>query len=409
VTALGIDQAKEFRDFCAANPDALDSIFNACTRPVVYSRHHWLSYKGEYRVRADLKAEVELARTAEPASWDLAAVDLLLALFVLDIAAVGLDDLPESASSAAVRETLLARHRLYSGALGTAEEPPATLVELAHAVSRTRSQVEVDHELYSIIDGKIWYRTEGVIRRDEIDPQDLTPTVASALGELAARADGQDVGDWLRAITGAAVAESGESAGVLRVLMRAALVDPLLRADHVTLTCPIGDRLDRLEEMTTSDSYFTETQLHADVVLDEDRLGHASEEQLQRTIRARMLKLKRGAIRSLYGPGCMQGQFIEKHGGHMIFRNEDAHYRGHQSIGCSSGGRVSFGMLCPEGCPQQEITQMVGDFRAVRMSQDEADVFQADDLRHLLPYAHWIRTVVDETFRLGAVVKRGVA
>jgi len=66
-------------------------------------------------------------------------------------------------------------------------------------------------------------------------------------------------------------------------------------------------------------------------------------------------------------------------------------------------------MLCPEGCPQQEITQMVGDFRAVRMSQDEADVFQADDLRHLLPYAHWIRTVVDETFRLGAVVKRGVA
>ncbi|MGH1552030.1 hypothetical protein ACRAWF_07395 [Streptomyces sp. L7] len=196
---------------------------------------------------------------------------------------------------------------------------------------------------------------------------------------------------------------------MLRAIMAAALKDSVLRADHVTLTCPMGNMLDQPHEMTTSQAFFTETQLRDGIELADyaARLGHDSDDQLQRTIRARMLKLKRGAIRSLYGPGCMQGRFVEKHGGHMLFRNEDAHYRGHQSIGCSSGGRASFalGYRLAAGT-EQVLTPMVGDLRVVRMSHDPRDEFTVDELKHTIRYAEWIRVVVEETYRAGAVIRR---
>jgi hypothetical protein len=190
--------------------------------------------------------------------------------------------------------------------------------------------------------------------------------------------------------------------------MAATLEDQVLRADHVTLTCPMGDLLDAPEQMTTSAAFFTETQLRDGLSLDEyrERLGHESAEQLQRTIRARMLKLKRGAIRSMYGPGCLQGQFVEKHGGHMIFRNEDAHYRGHQSIGCSSGGRASFALRYERAGEERRLTPMIGDYRVVRMSHDERDTFTGGELTQVIRYAEWIRLVVEETYRGHCVVRK---
>ncbi|MCX4745045.1 hypothetical protein OG455_05815 [Kitasatospora sp. NBC_01287] len=382
-------------------------ILDACARPLVYSRHHWLLYKGEYRVRADLRSALESIRSRGPAAWDDEESDLVLTLFALNASAVGLDELVEHASSAALRTVLQERYALYEGVLGPAGRSPEGLLDLAHQVARMRGLVQGTHELYSVIDGRAWYRTEGVIPRAELDPGRLADAVEQ---ELAALFDGPAAAgaeQRLSSVTRQAIAEEGDSASVVRAIMRAALVDPALRADHVTVTCPMGDLLDRPSEMTTSQAFFTETQLRDGLELGDyaERLGHESAEQLGRTIKARMLKLKRGAIRSLYGPGCMQGQFVEKHGGHMIFRNEDAHYRGHQAIGCSSGGRGSFGLRYRIDGTDQELTPMVGDFRVVRMSHDEADTFDADGLRETIRYAEWIRIVVEETYRAGAVIR----
>jgi hypothetical protein len=197
-------------------------------------------------------------------------------------------------------------------------------------------------------------------------------------------------------------------APLLRGIMAATLVDPVLRADHVTLTCPTGDLLDTPELMTTSAAFFTETLLRdgLDLADHQEQIGHESPDLLQRTIRARMLKLKRGAIRGLYQPGCLHGRFVEKHGGHMIFRNEDAHYRGHQSIGCSSGGRASFALRHQCDGVDTALTPMVGDYRVVRMSHDERDTFTGPELAHVIRYAEWIRLAVEQTYRDGGVVHR---
>lgn len=407
--SAGTDSAEAFRATLAALPDphCAAGIFAACLRPLVYSRHHWLLFKGEYRVRAELRAALESIQSRPPATWDDEESDLVLSLFALDTAWVGLDDLSERVDSAAVRDVLRQRHRLYAAVTDPADEAPAALLDLAGSVRRMRPLVEETHEIFSIIDGRAWYRTEGLIPRGDIDTGSLTADVRRVLDELFALPPAMSVYEQLTAATGAAVAAEGDSASLVRALMRAALTDPVLRADHTTLTCPMGDLLDSPHEMTTSAAFFTETQLRDGLQLGDytERLGHDSADQLRRTIRARMLKLKRGAIRNLYGPGCMRGQFVEKNGGHMIFRNEDAHYRGHQSIGCSSGGRASFALNYTRDGAEHTLTPMVGDFRVVRMSHDERDTFTADELRQVIRYGEWIRVVVEETYRLGAVVR----
>jgi hypothetical protein len=408
---VGVRTGRQFRDFLVANDHYLAGILAACLCPIVYSRHHWLLYKGEYHVRADLRRVLEELPARDPGTWDDEESDLVLALFALCISAVGLDELKDRADTSAVREVLEERLDAYVAALDSARGShgrPDGLIDLAELVTAMRTTVQRSHYLYSIIDGKAWYRTEGLGRHDQIDDQTLTDSVERVLAVDFGVAPGPPTLERLRQATRGCLAQNGDSAPLIRAIMAATLEDPVLRADHVTLTCPMGDLLDSPELMTTSEAFFTETQLRDGLDLGgyEARLVHDSPDQLQRTIRARMLKLKRGAIRGLYGPGCLQGRFVEKHGGHMIFHNEDAHYRGHQSIGCSSGGRASFALRFRCGGQDGEMTPMVGDYRVVRMSDDERETFTAADLVQVIRYAEWIRTVVEETYRHGRVIRK---
>lgn len=399
----------QFREFLSGLTDepCLAGIFTSCLSPIVYSRHHWLKYQGEYRVRADLRGALEGLQAREVTSWDDEESDFVLALYALSVSAVGLDELSDRIDTEAVREVLDARYDLYAAVARPASRPDR-LLTLACQVAELRSVVARTHHLYSIIDGKAWYRTEGLLPRDRVDVDSLTPPMARVLTEDFEVPPCSEALARVAQAARACMREHGESAPLLRAIMAATLRDEVLRGDHVTLTCPQGDLLATPELMTTSEAFFTETQLRDGLNLEDytDRLVHTSPEQMQRTIRARMLKLKRGAIRGLYGPGCIQGRFVEKHGGHMIFRNEDAHYRGHQSIGCSSGGRASFALRYRRDGEPAELTPMVGDYRVVRMSHDDRDTFTADELAYVIRYAEWIRTVVEETYRLGGVVRR---
>ncbi|MBT2212391.1 hypothetical protein [Actinomadura sp. NEAU-AAG7] len=406
---IDIETAAQLRDHLAGTPDerCVEGIFAACLQPVVYSRHHWLKYKGDYRVRADLRGELERLQATPPADWDAEESDLVLSLYALSISSVGLDELIDRVDSDAVRAVLRERGDAYQAALGGASgEPSAGLLSLARRVDALRRSVEVTHHLYSIIDGEAWYRTEGMVPRAAVRPWSLSPDLERVIEREdpdTARLAGEEK---LREAARRCADRHGEAAPLLREIMALTLSDPVLRGDHVTLTCPNGDLLDTPERMTTSEAFFTETQLReaVDLSAHRDRLGHESSDQLQRNIRARMLKLKRGAIRGLYGPGCMRGRFVEKHGGHMIYRNEDSHYRGHQSIGCSTGGRASFSVRHLSGGRAAALTPMVGDFRVVRMSHDEGDLFTGEDLVQLIRYAEWIRVIVEDTFGRGHVL-----
>ncbi len=90
--------APQFRDVIVSLPDngRRAQISETCLRPIVYSRHHWLKFKGEYRVRADLRALFEGPQARDPRSWDADECDLMFSLYLLRISAVGLEKLVDS-------------------------------------------------------------------------------------------------------------------------------------------------------------------------------------------------------------------------------------------------------------------------------------------------------------------------
>ncbi|MEU8178024.1 hypothetical protein AB0C14_34575 [Microbispora hainanensis] len=406
----GIDSSGEFRDLllCFSVEDVEKHVFSRCDHTLVFSRHHWLRYKGDYRLRADLRAAVDDLRGRDPRTWDDEECELVLVLYVLSLAQVGLEQLKDVITLDELRATLEARLWSYLDALGQPRGTtgPLTIIEMAGRVTELRAQVENFYYRHSIIDGAAWHRAEGLIPKASVDLGTLTPPVEALLaGDYGLTAGPAE--ERLREATAIALRRDGCAAELIRGVMRAAVADPLLRVDHATVTCARGDMLDRVEQMTGSEAFFTDTVLRDGLDLADfaEQIGHDSVDRLRKTTRARMLKLKRGAVRNYFRPGCLQGQWVEKAADYMIFRNEDAHYRGHRSIGCSTGGRAAYTVRYENGGQLKELPPMMGDFRVVRLSHAEEDLFTAADLVHVIRYSQWIRAVLEETFRRGGIVE----
>jgi hypothetical protein len=325
---------------------------------------------------------------------------------------VGLEQLKEVITLQELRRTL--EHRLcsYLDALGQPRSvsEPLTIVVLGLRLRELRAQVERFYYRYSIIDGDAWYRTEGLIPIAGVDFETLPLPVSELLCAQYGTAAG-GTKKRLQAAADLALGRDGCVAELIRGIQRAAVSDPALRVDHATVTCARGDMLDRVEQMTGSSAFFTETVLRDGLDLADfaGQIGHDSPDRLRRTTRARMLKLKRSAIRNYFGPGCLQGQWVEKAADYMIFNNEDAHYRGHRSIGCSTGGRAAYSIRYHRDGEDRELPPMTGDFRVVRLSHDPQEAFTGTDLIHVIRYSQWIKVILEHTFRKGGIVEAAPA
>jgi hypothetical protein len=409
IDVTAINTGTELRDLiCRFTPEEAERhVFSRCDHTLVFSRHHWLRFRGDYRLRADLREMLRGLREREPLSWDDDECDLVLVLLVLSIAGVGLEQLQDEVSVAALRTALEARLTAYLDAIGQPRTGtgPLPLVAVATRVAGLRPEVERFYYRHSIIDGEAWYRTEGLIPKAGVELDRFSPPVAAFLTDTYGAVEGTTE-ERLRAATAVALDRDGCSAAVIRGLLSCAVVDPDLSVDHATVTCARGDMLDRVPEMTDSEAFFTDTVLRPGLDLADfaEQLGHASEDRLRKTTRARMLKLKRAAVRNFFGPGCLQGRWVEKSADYMIFRNEDTHYRGHRNIGCSTGGRAAYTIRFDNGGQRRELPPMMGDFRVVRLSHATEDLFTPADLVHVIRYSQWIRAVLEETFRRGGIV-----
>ncbi|MFL6124032.1 hypothetical protein [Actinophytocola sp.] len=394
----------------AAGERGRQELFAAAEATLTFSRHHWLLFDGEYHGRKELKDAVAAAAALPAEQWTAEQADLLLCLLALRFAAVGLEQLDERLTVSTVRDVLVRRLGSYLQALGhprTLKHLP--LIELAQRVSEVRGQIERDHHRVSIIDGRKWYRDEGLLPRSTVEWQPLPDHLLAAFRELAPEVDTtRAVPEYLAAVTRRVLAEDGEGRRAIDALVRSAVADPELRVDHATVTCLRGVLLDRPQELSSSDQFFTHTAMAEGLDLAEyaEQLGHESEDRLRATLRARMIKLKRKAVDNYYGSGCLAGEWIEKAADNMIFFHEDSHYRGHQTVGVSTGGRAAYEVSYTREDTAHTLPPMMGDFRVVRLSHDPARRFTIDDLRHVIRYATWTKHVVQETFRAQGVLQR---
>lgn len=406
-----VNDPEDLRSYLLDPPgaDAAAELFAEADALLIFSRHHWLMFDGEYHGRKEFKDRISAVAALAPAEWSESDAALLLCLVALRRAGMGLEQVDENLTTDTVRDALDQRLSLYLEALGHPRPlHHLPLLEMAGRVGELRAQIERDHHRYSLIDGRRWYRQEGLIPRRGVRPDPLPEPVLEALRPFAPAIDqGLAMPDYLAAVTRVCLAERGQTTALVDALLELAVRDPLLRVDHATVTCVRGVLLECPATLSDSSQFYTHTAIGADVDLGEyaEQLGHASEQRLRATLKARMIKLKRKAVENYYGSGCLAGQWVEKAADNMIFFHEDTHYRGHQTVGVSTGGRSAFSVDYVRGGAAHTLPPMMGDFRAVRLSHAEADRFAPDDLARVICYAQWTKYVVQETFRAGGVLE----
>jgi hypothetical protein len=405
-----VNEPEHFRTYLLepGHEAAVRDAFAAADATLIYSRHHWLLFDGEYAGRKELRDLVVAMADTPVRDWSTTQAGLLLCLVALRRSGVGLEQVDEELSVKSVRDVLVSRLKSYLEALGHPRPlDHLALIELADRVSKLRSQIERDYHRYSIIDGRRWFRQEGLISRRGTRCEPLPAEMIEALRPFAPDPPGSPgTAEYLAAATRRCLADRGRTVDVVDAMLECAVRDPLLRVDHATVTCVRGVLLECPAALSDSAQFFTRTAMAGGLDLGEfaEQLGHASEARLRATLRARMIKLKRKAVQNYYGEGCLAGEWIEKAADNMIFFHEDSHYRGHQTVGVSTGGRAAFSVAYSRGGVDHTLPPMMGDFRVVRLSHDPADRFTADGLVHVIRYSEWIRTIVQETFRAGGVL-----
>ncbi|MFE1796042.1 hypothetical protein ACFW9L_07735 [Streptomyces sp. NPDC059517] len=388
---------------------ALGGLMTQANVTLVSSRHHWLLFDGEWRGRKELRDLLTPMAARPVADWTAPEAELLLCLVALRRAGMGLEQVDRQLTAGTVREVLAERLGSYLDALGHPRPlHHLAILELADRVAELRAQIERDHHRYSIIDGRRWYRREGLITRRSVRTGPLPPQIVAALRPFSpGTPTSLDVPEYLAAVTRDCLARRGRTAELVDVLLEAAVADPSLRVDHATVTCARGVLLDCPASLSASSEFFTRTAMARGIELADhaEQLGHASEERLRATLKARMIKLKRKAVENYYGDTPLCGEWVEKAADNMVFHNEDSHYRGHRSVGVSTGGRAAFSVGYVRGGVPHVLPPMMGDFRVVRFSRAVGDRFTGDGLVDVIRYARWTRCVVQETFRAGGVLE----
>lgn len=405
-----VDTWHEFRgQLDGAHPDARgEQLFVECERVLTYSRHHWLEYDGRGHDRKALQEAFAAARAVSPARWTTLQGELVFLLYVLGVARVGLEQVPRTLSTDTVLSLIETRDRLYQEALTAASGVTAesrTFTEIAQQLPVKRRLVEAEYYRYSRIDGERWYRTEGLLPKSNVC---LDALPGELLTELEAQPGDNDYAATLRAVAVCTIEKYGSLEPAVAATLRCAVRDPLLEVDHATITCPKHVRFPAREHLGDRAHIFKRTELREGIDLTEfeDQLGHASEARLANVIGARMAVLKLKAAKQYFGSGCLGGEALEKSGDCMVFHHEDAHYPGHKNAGCSTGGRAPIPLAFARDGEAVDLPGIFADFRAVRLSHDEAARFDVAGLARVIQYSAWLGALLNTAYEAGAVVSQ---
>ena len=399
----------EFRDHLAgADLDARgEPLFVECERVLTYSRHHWLEYDGHGHDRKALQEAFTEATPVPPERWTTQQGELVFLLYVLGVARVGLEQVPGTLSTDTVASVVATRDRLYRNALGIPTSgvgaQPRSLTEIAQELPAKRRLVEEDYYRYSRIDGERWYRTEGLLPKSRVRLDEFPDEL---LAELEVQLGDDDYAATLRAAALRAIEAHGALEPAVVAMLRCAVRDPSLSVDHVTVTCPKQVRFPTRDHLGERENIFRRTELREEIDLSEfeDQLGHTSEARLTKVIAARMAVLKLKAAKQFFGSGCLGGEALEKSGDYMIFHHEDAHYPGHKNAGCSTGGRAPIPLVFARDGEAVDLPGIFADFRAVRLSHEEAARFDVAGLTRVIQYSAWLGALLNTAYETGAAV-----
>jgi len=201
------------------------------------------------------------------------------------------------------------------------------------------------------------------------------------------------------------IARSGTSLPLIHALMLAAAEDPDIQADHTTLLCPCGTKLDQPWEMTRED-FLAHVIFNRD--FEPERFQAVGDRDLiQKAMlahhAAKKTKIAR-KYRAKYGANTL-ASLADNLGDLGVYCNEGAYHKGHQVAGISAALRF----LTPIDVRRPERALRVEgltDFRVTRASQREEDRFQIQQFPAFFRYGRWMRHIIEETFSHAVVLPR---
>lgn len=411
---IGFSEAMSVAQFGTVLADASEALradlYEKIDQVLAYSRRHYIDYQGKTHEREDLQGIVQATRT-DPVT-ERAHLELLQCLFALRAGNLGLEQVQGPFGVSAVAELiqnrmdLFAHHRAPSAQPDRDRDLREGLIAKAYRLFRARGEIAKEYYRVSLIDGLAWYRTETLLPRAEVDALALPEWVFRTLMRYS---DGpaEDLGSLVSAAVRRCIEQTGDSFALVGELMSAIANDPSIKVDTAVLTCPRGVGLDATDTISQkpSGTYFCcITRFRDGVETPEEEAAKACK-SARAAIRGRMLQLKAKATRNCFHPGLLNGVDVEKAYDYMIYANEDAHYPGHKVARVYTGGRAPILIELPER--GIKLPGGLCDLRCFRFRGDgEVQLFGIDEEQWLIRFAHVLKLVLEETYRLRALVNQ---
>lgn len=390
-----------------------DEFFKHVDRILAVDRDYlYVQYDGERLNVPELAARLSPLREKSIDDLTDAEVEALCALAALGMAWVRLEHVDMNISMTRIKEFLRESTAEYLGALTAKGECAAALPSdapwwvLAEQLPALRERMDRHFFRIAQIDGETWYRRERLLDKESIGPAILTEFPKRCLEEsfgMAAKFEEEEADAYFSRLTNNVIDNEGHSLRLIERLMLAAAEDPRIKADHATLLCPRGTKLDRPWEMDRTDflAYVVfragfdgipEQGVYPQCLIRKAMYAHHA---------AKKTKIARRYL-AKYGPNS-RASLEDNLGALGIYFNEDKHHKGHAITGVVTAMR--FLMPIKVFCNEESLTvEGLTDFRVTRASQAEKDRFRIEEFPPFYPYGIWLRTILETTFNRGVIL-----
>lgn len=372
----------------------------------------YVDYEGERLNVPELAARLVPLREKPAEALTDGEVDALCALAALGMSWVRLEHVDLSISMQHIKRFLHETTQEYLAALSTAGESSDSPGLSAHwwiqAEQLPGLRARVDRHYFRVvqIDGETWYRRELLLSKNSVKPHALPEFARQRMEDsfgVAPNPERESADAYFRRLTANVIERDGHPLRLMESLMQAAAEDPSIKADHTTLLCPRGTKLDSPWEMERTD--FLAYVVFRPGFDGIPKQGVYPQNLIRKAMYAHHAAKKTKIARrylAKYGPDS-QASLEDNLGAMGIYFNEDKHHKGHAISGIVTAMRFLMPIEVSRG-GKQFIVEGLTDFRVTRASQAEEDRFRVDEFPKFYPYGIWLRAILETTFSRGLVL-----
>jgi hypothetical protein len=344
---------------------------------------------------------IKACREKAPAEWTEQQLLFLTTLWWWDLSQIGFTELNQAdLSFSDLYSFLRDKYTVYAELAGCADRrPPESVFDLVRALPDLRSQIEQTRVRCFTINGATWERRERFIPWSEIQVDTIPANVIATLtGHLQMEFPaGGGYKERFSQLVRNLIDRGTNPAEVLVGLAHAGASDPVLRADYAIMTCARGPKLDQPWTLEYED-IFSYVALRPG--FEPGAQGIRLKPHQIRNAIAQRMRYNASRRAKQYSAVRTERLLAQPFQFPDIAVMEDAYQNGHQAAGIRFTGRAPFLLEVP--VDGKRVTwKGLADIRFNRASYRDEDRFTFNELRLIICYSLWCKTVAETSLELG--------